>query len=444
MRRHVIDISVPTANPRLDPQRLAWGVLLLSFALFCLICVTTGVGASYFLFQSTVALDSVMQVGLGTGSISGQAVRAESRFSSGGVVSTDSVSQVTLFFRDSQLDNRLIASVTLYGDTTVSFWQAYRPRFSWGSGIYGIELRQFAGKADVFVPAGASWDVRLTVRTGRGDTIYLDNQGSYSITASSMQLDVTNYQGSASLVPAGMSVGRAVPVGNFGRINYDIDASAIRVGTAYLNLLGTRSFQDSLLQPGSGAGAGAPLVADWACATSDSQPPSYLSTEYRDGRLALRLTRGDNAITSGATGCSKYFGADGIDVRGYNYLGLKAVFNLNYQSLSVCGFVASECPLMLRMDYKDAEGNLRIWYHGFYYLLDTQLNYPLQCDSCSQQHEIIKEKAWYTYDSGNLFNLIPTRVRPQEIISLQFYASGHQYDVFISDVSLLAGVDNPG
>ena len=49
-------------------------------------------------------------------------------------------------------------------------------------------------------------------------------------------------------------------------------------------------------------------------------------------------------------------------------------------------------------------------------------------------------QSWYTYDSGNLLSLFPGEPERQirSIVGVWFYASGHEYDVQVSEVSLLA------
>lgn len=94
---------------------------------------------------------------------------------------------------------------------------------------------------------------------------------------------------------------------------------------------------------------------------------------------------------------------------------------------------------MLRMDYRHGD-RVYQWFHGFYAVpLLAEQGYPLRCSSCAQDHEAINEKAWYTYDSGNLISVFPPDQRPDSIVGIWFYASGHQYDVYVSEVSLLAG-----
>src|SRR5262249_386560 len=159
-------------HPRIDPQRRAWGILWLSFAAFCAICIVTSLGILYFLFQSQISLDTVLSVGTGTGIVSGQAVPNQSTLSNGAVLHTDHQTQVTVFFRDSLEQDRLIASVTVGGDTTLTTWRMTRPRFEWSTGEYGIELHDLAGSLDVFVPNNLGRDFRLSVTTKQGDLIY--------------------------------------------------------------------------------------------------------------------------------------------------------------------------------------------------------------------------------------------------------------------------------
>jgi hypothetical protein len=66
-----------------------------------------------------------------------------------------------------------------------------------------------------------------------------------------------------------------------------------------------------------------------------------------------------------------------------------------------------------------------------------------------QEHERINDNTWFTYDSGNLLNLLTSpeqraELGPVTLIDLRVYSSGHQYDVDISDVALIASFDaNP-
>ncbi len=439
--KYLVDLTnMPSGtlpSSRMDPQRRAWGILLLSFAAFCMICVIFGIGVIYFLFQSQIPLNSTLRVGRGTGVVSGQAVvSGEPVLSNNEVLRTDPQSQISLFFRDSLENDRLIAAVTLRGDTSLMTWQMTRPRFEWSTGEYAIELRGLTGKMDVFVPDNLGRDIRVTVQTKQGDFAYLDGSGQYTLTVSSSQTQVFNRSGIAILIPNGTKTGHSVPVNGQGVIVYDTNPAEVVITDAPVNFLANSTFQE-VFTP---ADSSSPQVVDWACNTKqDDLPRGSFQPEVVDGRSVMQLFRDSGATSHGETRCSRFFGQYGQDVTGYNYLALRATFKIGYQSLNACGQDGSECPMMLQIDYSDAAGVGHRWIHGFYSLLQPQLNYPLQCISCAQEHENIYANTWYTYDTDNLFNLLPPDSRPTSIANVQFYASGHEYDVYVGEVALLAG-----
>jgi len=98
---------------------------------------------------------------------------------------------------------------------------------------------------------------------------------------------------------------------------------------------------------------------------------------------------------------------------------------------------------MLRMEYVPLNGGVETWIHGFYSRVIPGIDSPMSCDSCRLDHEIVNEGAWYAYDSGNLIALFPPDQRPRSILNFRFYASGHEYDVYVSEVSLLVAQSNP-
>lgn len=424
-----------SARPGLDPQRRAWGIMLLAFGAFCFLCVVTGIGVSYFVFQSTVPLDVTLRVGRGTVSVSSQSVYADRPLVNNDELTTDRQSQGVIFFQSA---DQLLAIVTVRGGTSALIRRTVQPRFDWSSGVYGIDLLISQGEMEVFMPQADGRDVRLNITTTQGDRIDLSSGGQYFISASAAQLRVVNRVGNASLVPANLNIGRSIPANNQGIINYLTDATAIVTSDAFINLLANGTFQ-SPVDDADGGSTPAPTNA-WACSNRQDSPPSGdFHLEMKDGRWTMRVVRDNGAISNGETRCLSYFGQNGVDVSSYNYLEMRVAFSIHFQSLEVCGFQGSECPLMLRMDYIDKNGDQRIWYHGFYYRNNPQVNYPLQCNSCSQEHEIVNENSWYTYDSGNMFNLFSPAEQPARIINVQFYASGHEYDVYIGEAALLAG-----
>jgi len=123
------------------------------------------------------------------------------------------------------------------------------------------------------------------------------------------------------------------------------------------------------------------------------------------------------------------------DVRDFQSLRIFAEVRLVNQSLPGGGQLGSEFPIMFHIAYKDAEGNDRDWFHGFYYAAAPD-NYILynQPDNSSER---VARYIWYPYESVNLLTTLgPTK--PAFIKSIRIYASGWIYDAMVANISLLA------
>ncbi len=411
-------------------QRIAWVVLMTAFLIFCALCIGLWVGAQFFFFESTVPLLSRVIVARGAISVAAGAVSTGKEMTSGDQVEMVSGSQASLFFRDAQDENRLIASVTLNGDASVQFWTATVPRFSWSTGGYYIDLRGLRGDADIFVPQTLPRSIRLVVTSRQGDLVEISSSGLYALRLKESRIEVVNRGGNqVTLTPVDAVEGRSIPIDD----RAVIDSSRpdhVALESASINMLRNSTFE----------GVFQGLATDWACTNStENLPRGSYAAEVQDGRSVMHLARAEDATTNGQTACSQFFG-DGIDISAFTTLNFRVAFNLQFQSLSACGTEGSECPLMLRVDYLDAADEMQQWYLGFYFRLEPDRNDPLRCLGCPLEHIRVNEKTWYTYDSGNWLALFPEGLpqRPVAIQSVTFYASGHQYDVYVGEVSLLA------
>jgi hypothetical protein len=438
----------PAAPPLIAQQRsqrFAWGVLLLSFSVFCVLCLFTTLGVHYFLFQSRVAMPSLLVVSRGTAGLTEsdlieQVVRRGREIYNRAVISTDALSQATISFIDRQEDDRLIASVTLRSRSSLDLERVERPRFNWSSERYVIELGGVSGDFMVNVGDRLGRDLLLSLETEQGTVIRLSPGGRYNLSATADQTQVISLRGMASIMTPDR---QSFAVLDGQRALLDHASEQIVFSAGYQDLIVTDGFSsDNVVDMTASA---APLSnAVWRCRNSQISPPEgAFALDRVDGRSVMRLWRGGGANSHGETFCIQNLGQtaqEGLDVSMFDSLIWRVTFKVVSQSLGTCGSQGSECPLMLRMDYIPVSGERAIsWYHGFYVTLSTQFEYPLRCDSCTQDHQNINENAWYTYDSGNLFTLIPESQRPKSILNVRFYASGHEYDVYVEDVSLLAG-----
>ena len=95
---------------------------------------------------------------------------------------------------------------------------------------------------------------------------------------------------------------------------------------------------------------------------------------------------------------------------------------------------------MVRVNFGDADNDWE-WIHGLYARDDQDTTYPFRCSSCIDNHTRIRDNVWYTYTSDNLLTIFTDR-RPTVITDIEFSAEGHQYDVYVDEISLLAGYED--
>jgi hypothetical protein len=444
MRSKHLNIAVEEPQVR-NPSRAAWGVLLISFAIFCALCVLSTVSTYAFFFQSTLPMTTVAQPSRGAIGVIGadlnrQLVDNPRQISLGNTVSpADPLSQGLVSFRDPHSDNMLIAMVTLFGDSSAAtVRQSARPRFEWSNSGYRIDLIGARGTLDVVI-ASALRDIIVDVQTAQGGRVKLRNEGRYTLEITDNTLRVTNHRGEAVLIPGQQEVGYAVAAGTSSAL--ESGQNQPRAVALPVNLIENASFDQVLQNEGSD-----PLPLNWACRPGVlNAPSSRFFGARQDGRAIIDFVRGDGATTNGETTClqGRPSGEAWRDLTAYDYLALRATFYIAHQSLSACGFRGSECPLMLRVEYLTESGDSgelvsRELIYGFYAYFDPQSPWPKQCDTCSQPHILVKMQSWYTFQTENILAILPEDEHPVAITSLRFYASGHEYDVRVAEVSLLA------
>jgi hypothetical protein len=429
-------------QPTDAPQRVAWGVILVSFAAFCVLSALGLVGIYSFAFQSFVPLVGQLQVSRGTASLIGadlieQAVRSERTIELSSIVTTDPQSQAVLNIQDAGNDRALIASIILKNGASLNARQFVRPRFDWSSASYQITLDQIAGELAIVVPGERARPLEFVIVSAAGGRARLSQGGRYTVSASSEMMSVVNNGGDVVMItPGGRSY--PVPTGQQGTMILD-ESDRFAYAPALINLLGASRFStENVLDFNATPEEVRPLM--WRCNSwQNSSPNGSYSLVMVDGQPALRLHRGEGAESHGETLCVQAFNAaQGLDVSMFRHVSIRARFRITDHSLNACGVDGSECPLMLRMEYYTAGGRqIRTWIHGFYVRNAPNLGYPLQCDSCGELHEVINGDRWYTYESGNLLTKLTPDNRPTAIVNLKFYASGHEYDVYVREVELL-------
>ena len=399
-----------------NPERLAWTVLVLAFTTFCVMAVAIPLGVRWYLLNATTAETTAVTSVRGT-------VLAEMRKANMPVpvtdgstieveeatrISTDSTSQAILtFFNDSTL--------TLYGETSVRLDQARTPRFGMGHRPDTIVVELDQGR--VRVVSTSRSNLLFEVNSPHA-AISLD-QGSYSIEVDEKEgTQVTARLGQAQLAAddevVRLSTGERAMVHPGMTLSPPLPAEQ--------NLLVNHNFSE-------------PLEGVWEVykiePASGVVTTSVEITEF-DGRRALEFdSQGQDNLHS-EIGIVQEVNKS---VQDFDSLRIQLDVGLERQSLSGGGTLGSEFPIMIHLAYKDANGNDRDWYHGFYYTPPPES--WLLYDTPDNSSERIARFLWYPYESVNLLDSLGT-TKPVYIKYVRIYASGWIYQARIADVALLA------
>lgn len=412
-----------------NPERLAWRVLLAAFLVFLLLCGGTIYLIQWYVFESTLGLETDITVGRGTVRITTPNVEEpiavtdrRSEIEAGSEIRTDT-SQAVLTFSDPQ-DATPLASVVLLHDSQIELVRTSAPRFGVNRNPYQVELRSFSGRSEILILDAQDREVRFVIHSPQAITT-LSEPGQYVVDVTNDATRVSVEDGEALV--AEQSNGRAMRVSANDRIAVE------REGEGFTALPPTQA----ILRNGNFR---LPYTTGWELYDDSDNPPGEAYNTTFTGRSVLAFDRSQQnwealRLGHGETGLTQ---AVDVDTSGLESLEARVTFFIEEQSLSTCGQEGSECPLMLRLSYVDEQGIEREYIQGFYAFHDPAVDYPLSCATCRGDHERVNLQTWYSFRSGNLLTNLPTEQKPALIRQIRFYASGHAYKVYVSEVELIA------
>ncbi len=414
-----------------NTQLVAWATLLIAFILFCGLCVGSMHLVQYVLFDWRIDLEMSVHVSRGTigiqtpGELGERGYRALTTINSQDMISTDESAQGHLTFRDTYDTAVVVATVEMFPDSSLRLEHATRPRFL-GDKPFSILLTEVSGDFQVVVSSRLERDVRVEVEAN-GYKVRIDSGGSYEITSTVDLMRVTVRRGEALIIDDSNRA-QLVKHDQIGEANMD---GVFVLPAPMTNLVANSQFED--------AGAGVPVR--WGCNSknSDATEPlgSYEGTFFQD-RPVLHIQRlAENPLGHGETSCEQRIDQD---VGQYERIVIRATMYLDYHSLNGCGVAASECPLMLKVRFRNRlDDTPREWTLGFYVDYDERIGFPIRCNGCTQDHQHVNGKSWFTFESENLVSDVPELVdlNPVRIESIKIDAQGHQYEVYVGEVSII-------
>ena len=401
---------------RSNPERTAWIILLNAFSIFCLLLILIPASIHWYITNATLpfmtrvtSVRGVVVINDPSAELSpsitdGNSALIEESFS----VVTDNTSQAILTFFDD-------SSLTMYGNTGVTIQETQEPRFSrFSSNPTKIIVNVQQGRVRA-TSTRTRADLNFDIKTPQA---YVElSQGSFSIEVSPEETQVTVRLGQVNVI----GHEQAVTLGQGERAIVGLDAVPSQPLPAAQNLLRESNFT--------------PAFRDYwevyAIEAIEGVTTTVEVISFQDRSVLLLRSEGqDNRHTE--TGVIQQVNKD---VRDFQSLRIFAEVRLVRQSLPGGGIIGSEFPIMLRLDYKDADNNDRSWYHGFYYAPPAE-NYIL-FNLPDNSSERIARFIWYPYESENLLTILGP-AKPVSIKSIRIYASGWIYEAMVANISLLA------
>jgi hypothetical protein len=401
---------------RRNPERIAWVVLCLAFAVFVVLAVSVPWAVRQYVLTATQPQLARLEIIEGTAQIDdpslGVAVglRLDDppvQVREGSRIRTDGTSRAFLRFFDN-------SGLTLATNTEIELTEMRTPRFSLSPEPGRLRLSIRRGRATVGVAVTPFRPVRFTVELPQGEVGLRD--GSYELDVSDTQSELVVYLGAARVTAAGQTV--AVNTGE--RTSVDRDQPPASPVPSARPLLVNGDFAQ-------------PLDKGWTIWTDqggDAGSVNGTAERVDEGdREAVRLRRvGSEPLPGrgnhGEVGIRQIINKELPDLA--SSLTLQAEVKLVNQSLSGGGYLSSEYPLILRLIYEDVYGSRAEWLHGFYY--QNRDGNP------TRNGQLIPRNVWFPYTSPNLKELNPP---PAKIIHLDIYASGWDYDSLVSRVRLV-------
>ena len=402
-----------------NPERMAWLVILGAFVVFLFLCATIPLGLRYYLEHATVSQTATLEVIGGTpryrvpGAVAPIAATRTVQLPEGTSIETDENSRASISFYDG-------STAILFPSTQIILSEMRVPAFA--SGIEPITLQMEETRGHLRVGAAALFPQgtnpaptrRFQIRTPHFTALL--GEGSYVVEllgTDTSQIIVN--AGSASVT----SQGRTVQVGPRQRTVSTPGQPPLTPLSAAQDFVVNGDFKD-------------PLARRWDIVrTPDNDPKVQLGTVTPEvlGEVHLvHISRsGSNqggVVTSADTGIIQQINREVSD---YHTMQLSADIRIHNQSLSGGGVLSSEYPLILRIRYRDVYGSPAEWVHGFY--IQNSTNNP------TNNGQQITQDVPFPYESENLFDMLDPK--PFYITSIQIYASGWDYDSYVSGVRLV-------
>ncbi len=415
------------------PERMAWLVLFAAF--FVCIALTLLVpllGYQFIRFSTESQTASLQAIGVTQDGVIPVRVNVPNASVSLAVKDPAPVSEENIILTEKSDSSRALltffdaSTATILPDTQLILKDMRRPRFGWSDQPNLVTVEQPRGTVRYGV--APTWQhpgnpdgrpLQFLVRTPQADA-WLSPGGDYSVVVNEAGSEIVVREGSAIVRSRDLSRELLVPAGR--RVLADKNKRLGDLMPAAKNLLANSDFANAVTCDRN-------EIGPWTCYSDQGgdggNVNGSIATVTADDRRAVQIKRTGSNQNSAITGIRQVIDRDVSDFRS---LTLLADVRVDSHNLSGGGYLSTEYPLILRIRYKDVNGNEADHIIGFYVQNDTH--------NPTANGQSIPSGTWVPYDSSNLLARLP--VKPFRVISVEVYGSGWDYESYVSNVQLTA------
>lgn len=419
---------------------MAWFILVSSFLLCVLGTVAVPWGGRAVARQATQPLTLFVQTNRGTlvlndgGSLSVDEVKQ--KLEAPLRVETNSLADSGIVEVWEADESRLLARMQVGGNSDFVVERATAPRFGVSDLAPRVRLELRQGSVRLSLPRAGVEDsdveggVSVEVVTDDG-SVRIEEPGYYRVEKRGGVTEVSVLSGAAEIIPLNNESTLRLNSGQ--RASMTAGDSPIGPESAERNLIVNGTFNDGL--------------ADWT-----NFVWTYEEGVENNGETLEINDRGESAVRFRRQGVghadTRIRQTVNRNVLAFSVLEVSVSLRIWNQSLPVCGFQATECPLIIKINYEDELGRAVAWQQGIYATepnAGEENNFPLDCTQCGIPLGI--NKHWRTsqfgevlvYESVNLAEQLSQEgFRPAFINNIEIISQGHAFEVDVIEISLLA------
>ena len=419
----------PTRQSR---ERLAWIVLILSLVTFLALAIAGPLAIRWYLLNSELEQTARLTTTSGTIVVERSdqltplgVTGGLEDIPEGSTITTDASSEGTLDFTDPR-SGQVLSTVQIYGNTHVRIRLMRSPRFELSQRSHRIVMDLLSGRVRTRISVDVQQPVRADLQTPQGQASFV-RPGSYLVEVAQNETTVAVREGSATVTAEGNQI----------ELNEgELSLTTIRPGQLLQALPAARN----LVTDGDFPNGLDPAWTVRRQKNVESEPDPEIGLTTSAGRRAVSFARSGAGLDWALVGIRQEINRD---VRELTSLRLHMAVLVQFQDLFNCGALGTECPVMVKIVYRDAQATTYEWLKGFYANSDPLGRPPLRCVTCpppdSGSHEQVTGGGWRTYDSPNLIEVFKQVGLPAvSITAIDIYASGHAFQSLVSEVELLA------